>query len=71
MSSVAGLIGIRSLPTFPDDPVKIGSKWIDNIGIFITPILPGAIMAGKCAYHLVGLADVRDTSGQRSALKES
>ena len=58
MTNVTGLIGIRSLPTFPNDPVKIGSKWIDNVGILITPILPRAIMTGKCTYQLVGLADV-------------
>jgi hypothetical protein len=58
MTNVTGLIGIRSLPTFPNDPLKIGSKWIDDIGILITPILPRAIMTGKCTYQLVGLTDV-------------
>jgi hypothetical protein len=58
MTDITGVIGIRSLPTFPNDPLKIGSKWIDNIGILITPTLPRAIMTGKCTYHLVGLADV-------------
>jgi len=58
MTDVTGLIGIRSLPTFPNDPLKIGSQWTDNIGILITPTLPRAIMTGKCTYHLVGLADV-------------
>lgn len=58
MTDVTGLIGIRSLPTFPNDPLKIGSKWIDNVDILITPTLPRAIMTGKCTYHLVGLADV-------------
>ena len=58
MTDVTGLIGIRSLPTFPNDPLKIGSKWIDDVGILITPTLPRAIMTGKCTYHLVGLADV-------------
>jgi hypothetical protein len=58
MTDITGVIGIRSLPTFPNDPLKIGSKWIDTIGILITPTLPRAIMTGKCTYHLVGLADV-------------
>ena len=58
MTDITGVIGIRSLPTFPNDPLKIGSKWIDNIGILITPTLPRTIMTGKCTYHLVGLADV-------------
>ena len=59
MKNVTGLIGIRSLPTFPNDPLKIGSKWIDDVDILITPILPRAIMTGKCTYQLVGLADVQ------------
>jgi membrane-associated protease RseP (regulator of RpoE activity) len=58
MTDVTGVIGIRSLPTFPNHPLKIGSKWIDTIGILITPTLPKAIMTGKCTYHFVGLADV-------------
>jgi len=58
MTDITGVISIRSLPTFPNDPLKIGSKWIDTIGILITPTLPRAIMTGKCTYHLVGLADV-------------
>jgi membrane-associated protease RseP (regulator of RpoE activity) len=58
MTDITGVIGIRSLPTFPNDPLKIGSQWTDNIGILITPTLPRAIMTGKCTYHLVGLADV-------------
>jgi hypothetical protein len=58
MTDITGVIGIRSLPTFPNDPLKIGSKWVDTIGILITPALPRAIMTGKCTYHLVGLADV-------------
>lgn len=60
MTDITGVIGIRSLPTFPNDPLKIGSKWIDNIGILIAPTLPRAIMTGKCTYHLVGLADVEE-----------
>lgn len=59
MTHVTGLIGIRSLPTFPNDPLKIGSKWIDDVDILITPYLPRAIMTGKCTYELVGLADVQ------------
>jgi PDZ domain len=59
MTNASGLIGIRSLPTFPNDSLKIGSKWIDDVGILLTPILPRAIMTGKCAYQLVGLADVQ------------
>ena len=59
MINVSGLIGIRSLPTFPNDSLKIGSKWIDDVGILITPILPRAIMSGKCTYQLVALADVQ------------
>ena len=59
MTNVSGLIGIRSLPTFPDDSLKIGSKWKDDVGILITPLLPRAIMTGKCTYQLVGLADVQ------------
>ncbi len=58
MTDITGVIGIRSLPTFPHDPLNIGSKWTDTIGILITPTLPRAIMTGKCTYHLVGLADV-------------
>jgi len=58
MTDITGVIGIRSLPTFPNDPLKIGSKWIDTMGILITPTLPRAIMTGRCTYHLVGLADV-------------
>jgi len=58
MTNVTGLIGLRSLPTFPNDLLKIGSKWVDDVGILITPILPRAIMSGKCTYQLVGLADV-------------
>lgn len=58
MTNVTGLIGIRSLPTFPNDPLKIGSKWIDSVGILITPTLPRGMMTGKCTYHLVGLAGV-------------
>ena len=59
MTDVTGLIGIRSLPTFPNEPLKIGSKWIDDVDILITPMLPRAIMTGKCTYQLVGLADVQ------------
>ncbi|MDY7031328.1 MAG: PDZ domain-containing protein [Thermodesulfobacteriota bacterium] len=59
MTCVTGLVGIRSLPTFPNDPLIIGSKWIDDVGILITPILPRAIMTGKCTYQLVGLTDVQ------------
>ena len=59
MTNVTGLIGIRSLPTFPIDPLKIGSKWIDDVDILITPILPRAIMTGRCTYQLVSLADVQ------------
>lgn len=57
MTNVSGLIGIRSLPTFPNESLKIGSKWINDIDILITPILPRAIMTGRCTYQLVGLAD--------------
>jgi hypothetical protein len=59
MTNITGLIGFRSLPTFPNDSLKIGSKWADTVGLLITPILPKAIMTGKCTYHLIGLADVR------------
>ncbi|MDY6857017.1 MAG: PDZ domain-containing protein [Thermodesulfobacteriota bacterium] len=59
MTNISGLIGMRSLPTFPDDSLKIGSKWIDDVGALITPILPRVIMTGKCTYQLVGLADVK------------
>lgn len=59
MTNVSGLIGIRSLPTFPTDSLKISSKWIGDVGILITPLLPRAIMTGKCTYQLVGLADVQ------------
>ena len=59
MTNVSGLIGIRSLPTFPNDSLKIGSKWINDIGILITPSLPGVIMTGRCTYQLIGLADVQ------------
>jgi len=59
MTNVSGLIGIRSLPTFPNDSLQIGSKWINDIGILITPILPRAIMTGRCTYQLIGLADVQ------------
>ena len=59
MTNVSGLIGIRSLPTFPNDSLKISSKWIGDVGILITPLLPRAIMTGKCTYQLVGLADVQ------------
>lgn len=59
MTNVSGLIGIRSLPTFPNDSLKIGSKWINDIDILITPILPRVIMTGRCTYQLIGLADVQ------------
>jgi hypothetical protein len=59
MTNVSGLIGIRSLPTFPNESLKIGSKWINDVGILITPILPRAIMTGRCTYQLIGLADVQ------------
>ncbi len=48
MKNVTGFIGIRSLPTFPKDPVKIGSKWTGFVDILITPILTDAIMIGEC-----------------------
>ncbi|MGA1792002.1 MAG: PDZ domain-containing protein [bacterium] len=58
MSDVKGFIDIRSLPTFPDHPVGIGSKWTAHLELAFAPTIPEAIATGICYYHLIGLADV-------------
>jgi hypothetical protein len=58
MTDVKGLIGTRSLPTFPEKPVRVGAQWNGNVGIAIAPNLPGAIATGICHYKLHGFADV-------------
>jgi membrane-associated protease RseP (regulator of RpoE activity) len=52
------LIDIRSLPTFPDKPLKIGSRWTGAVSLAFAPSLPQAIATGECYYQLKGLADV-------------
>jgi hypothetical protein len=59
MTDVKGLIGTRSLPTFPEKPVRVGSRWSGNVGMAIAPNLPGAIATGICNYTLKGFADIR------------
>ncbi|MBN2516930.1 MAG: PDZ domain-containing protein [Deltaproteobacteria bacterium] len=59
MTDVKGLIGTRSLPTFPEKPVRVGARWNGEMGIAIVPNLPGAIATGICHYELQGFADVR------------
>jgi hypothetical protein len=58
MTEVKGLIGTRSLPTFPEKPVRVGARWSGNVGMAIAPNLPGAIATGICHYKLDGFADV-------------
>lgn len=59
MADMEGIIGTRSLPTFPEKPVRVGARWKGEIGIAIAPNLPGAIATGTCDYELEGFADVR------------
>ncbi|MGA1839544.1 MAG: PDZ domain-containing protein [bacterium] len=58
MKDIRGLIDIRSLPVFPDNPLKIGSTWTGVVNIAFAPTLPQAIASGECNYQLIGLADV-------------
>jgi membrane-associated protease RseP (regulator of RpoE activity) len=57
MKDVKGLIDVRSLPTFPDNPLKIGSVWTGAVSLAFAPTLPQAIARGECNYQLIGLAD--------------
>jgi hypothetical protein len=59
MTDVKGLIGTRSLPVFPEKPVRVGARWNGNVSIAIAPNLPGAVATGICQYKLQGFADVR------------
>jgi hypothetical protein len=58
MTNVEGLIDVRSLPTFPDNPLKIGSKWTGIVNLAFAPTLPKVVATGKCNYQLIGMADV-------------
>jgi hypothetical protein len=58
MKKVDGLIDIRSLPIFPGNPLKIGSRWAGVVSLAFAPTLPQAIASGECNYQLIGLADV-------------
>ncbi|MGA1863989.1 MAG: PDZ domain-containing protein, partial [bacterium] len=58
MKDIKGLIDIRSLPMFPDNPLKIGSTWTCPVDLAFAPTLPQAIASGECDYKLIGLADV-------------
>lgn len=58
MTNVEGLIDIRSLPTFPGIPLKIGSRWTGVVSLAFAPTLPQTIATGDCDYQLIGLADV-------------
>jgi len=59
MTDVKGIVGTRSLPVFPEKPVRVGAQWNGNVGIAIAPNLPGAVATGICQYKLQGFADVR------------
>jgi hypothetical protein len=58
MTNVEGLIDIRSLPTFPGNPLKIGSRWTGIVSLAFAPTLPQTIATGECDYQLIGLADI-------------
>lgn len=58
MEDIKGLIDIRSLPVFPDNPLKIGSTWSGVVTLAFASSLPQAIAKGECEYQLIGFADV-------------
>lgn len=54
----SGLLGERSLPTLPEEAVKVGSKWAAPFQLRFSKDLPLAVAAGRAHYELVGVAEV-------------
>ncbi len=55
---VEGIVPFRSLPSFPDMPVSIGSKWEGPISVDYAPGINGLMAEGTVSYLLAGLADI-------------
>lgn len=58
MDKVLGMLGDRSLPTFPKQPVKLGGEWSAPIEFAVSLGVPDAVARGEATYTLVGLAEV-------------
>ncbi len=55
---VEGIVPFRSLPSFPDMPVSIGSKWEGPVSVDYAPGISGLMAEGTVSYLLAGLADI-------------
>jgi len=58
MDKITGTVDERSVPTFPADSVRLGSKWTAPMGFAGALDDPTAVAEGKTTYTLAGLAEV-------------